>query len=114
MTRLFLRITAHEAIEAAMSKAITPCTMGLASSIKVQIDRSLPISPLHKQILGNAARFQRHGIETGNARTGVDQLLVAASNSLFERNCRTAQLLQCRSDENFIIEHRRPQEIHRH
>jgi hypothetical protein len=48
MTRPFLKMMAHEAIEAAMSNTMTACTMGLASSTKVQIDKSLPITPLRE------------------------------------------------------------------
>src|ERR1035438_1436099 len=52
ITRPFLKMTAHDATDATISSAMTACTMGLASSTKVQIDRSLPIAPLQ---IGNHA-----------------------------------------------------------
>ena len=48
MTLLFLKITAQDATEAPISNTMTACTMTLASSTRVQIDKSLPITPLHK------------------------------------------------------------------
>src|SRR5882762_3623661 len=104
-------MTAHEATEATMSSAMTACTMGLASSTKVQIDKSLPIAPLHEQVLGDGTWFQRAGIETGNARARVDQLGLAAQDGLLERNCRTAQPLEFGSDDSFIIEDRGKKEV---
>ena len=48
MTRRFLKMMAQEAMDAIMSNAMTACTMALASSTRVQIDKSLPIAPLHE------------------------------------------------------------------
>src|SRR5882762_458042 len=104
-------MTAHEATEATMSSAMTACTMGLASSTKIQIDKSLPIAPLHEQVLRDGTWLQRAGIETGNARARVDQLGLAAHDGLLERNCRTAQPLEFGSDDNFIIEDCRKKEV---
>src|ERR1700675_536377 len=99
MTRPFLKMTAHEVTEATNSSAMTACTIGLASSAKVQIDRSLPIAPLQKYALGDSTWFQRAGIETGDARARVDQLGLAAHDGLLERNCRTAQPLEFGGDD---------------
>src|ERR1700731_780179 len=97
-------MTAHELTEATKSSAMTACTMGLASSTKVQIDKSLPIAPLREQVFRDGTWFQRARIETGNARARVDQLRLAAHDRLLERNCRTAQPFEFGSDDNFIIE----------
>ncbi len=61
-----------------------------------------------------ARGFSVLGIETGDASARVDELHVAAHDRLLEQNCRTAQALELGGDENFIIEHGGPQEIHRH
>ncbi len=68
---------AQEVTEAISSSATTTCTMGLASSTMVQTDKSLGIAPLREKILGDGARLQRAGIETGNPHSGIDQLLAA-------------------------------------
>src|ERR1700730_18142489 len=112
MTRPFLKMTAHEVTEATNSSAMTACTTGLASSTKVQIDRSLPIAPLQKQVRRDCTGFQRAGIETGDACARVDQLGLAAHDGLLERNCRTAQPLEFGSDDNFIIEDRGKKKAH--
>src|SRR3984957_2992735 len=112
MTRPFLKMTAHEAMEAPISNIMTACTMALASSTRVQIDKSLPIAPLHKYILWNRPRLQRAGIETGDASARVDELHAAAHDGLPEADCGTAEALEFRGDENFIIEHGGTQEIH--
>src|SRR3984957_10145191 len=104
-------MTAHDATEATISSAMTACTMGLASSTKVQIDRSLPTAPLQKQVRRDCTGFQRAGIETGDACARVDQLGLAAHDGLLERNCRTAQPLEFGSDDNFIIEDRREKKV---
>src|SRR5579863_6855203 len=114
MTRPFWKMTAHDTSDATISNSMTPCTMALASSTRAHIDRSLPITPLHEQILWNRTRFQRAGIETGDAGARVDQLHVAAHDGLFEYDCGTAQALEFRRDENFIIEHGGTQKIHGH
>ena len=87
--------------------------MGLASSTMVQTDKSLGITPLHKQILGDGTRPQRVRIETGDASVRVDELHVAAPDRLLEVNCRTTQASKFRGDENFIIEHGGAEEVDR-
>src|SRR5271167_4176891 len=113
MTWPLRKMTAQEATEAASSSATTACTMGLASSTSVQTDKSLGIPPLHEKILGDGTRLQRARIKTRNSCLGLDQLLVATHDRLLEMYCRTAQALKLRGDENFIMQHRGPQKIHR-
>src|ERR1700722_6682032 len=112
ITWLLRKMTAQEATEAATSSATTPCTMGLASSTRLQTDRSFGIPPLREKILGDGTWFQRTGIETGDTHSGIDQLLVAPQNRLLEVYCGTRQTRKSGRDENFIMQHCGPQEIH--
>src|ERR1700722_16092131 len=112
MTRLFLKMTAHDAMEATMSSSMTACTMTLASSTRVQIDKSLPITPLREQIFGNRTRSQRAGIEAGDTNICIDELNFFAHDPLLESDCGTAQAFEFRGDENFIIENGGTQKIH--
>src|ERR1700744_450125 len=77
ITWLLRKMTAQEAIEATSSNATTAWTTGLASSIRLQTDRSFGIPPLREQILRDGTRLQRTGIEAGHANGGIDQLFFA-------------------------------------
>src|SRR5882724_7898011 len=111
ITWLLRKMTAQEATEAASSSATTLCTMGLASSTRLQTDKSLGIPPLREKILGDGTWFQRAGIEAGDTHRSIDQLLIAAHNGLLEMYCGTGETLQFRRDENFIMQHGGPQKI---
>src|SRR5580698_644484 len=105
-------MTAQEATEATSSSATTTWTTGLASSTRLQTDRSFGIAPLREKILGDGTRLQRTGIEAGNSDGGFDQLFFAPHDGLLEMYCGTSQPFQFRRDENFIMQNCRPQEIH--
>src|SRR5580704_6294554 len=112
MTWLLRKMTAHEEIGAMSSKATTPCTMGLASSTRLQTDKSFGIAPLREQVFRDGTRFQRTGIEAGNSHGGIDQLFFAPQNGLLEMYCGTREAIQFRRDDNFIMQNRGAQEIH--
>src|SRR5580658_10846276 len=104
-------MTAQEATEANISSATTPCTMGLASSTRLQTDKSLGIPPLREKILGDGTWFQGAGIDTGDTYRSINQLLAAPHNGLLEMYCGTGQALKGSRDENFIMQHGGSQKI---
>src|ERR1700733_5400171 len=104
-------MTAQEATEANISRATTPCTMGLASSTRLQTDKSLGMPPLREKIPRNSTWLQRARIETGDTHRSINQLLAAPHNGLLEMYCGTGQTLKRSCDENFIMQHGGSQKI---
>ena len=51
-------------------------------------------------------------IETGDPGGAIDQLLVAAPYGLLEHDCGTGELLELRSNDNFIMQNRRLEKVH--
>src|SRR5579871_3092422 len=97
-------MTAHDATEAMSRSATTPWTMGLASSTRVQTDKSFGIAPLREKILGDGTRLQRAGIKAGHPHGGINQLFFAAHDCLLEMYCGTCKTTEFRRDENFIMQ----------